>query len=68
MQSFGHKMFISSQPVPLTGTGVFYPRVQDFLFENWLYRLTNFYRDGMETVIGLINSLFHFEIVLISVV
>ena len=31
MESFGHKMFISSQPVPLTGTGVLYPRVRDFL-------------------------------------
>ena len=31
MESFGHKMFISSQPVPLTGTGVLYPRLQDFL-------------------------------------
>ena len=30
MESFGHKMFISSQPVPLTGTGVLYPRVRDF--------------------------------------
>ena len=30
MESFGHKMFISSQPVPLTGTGVLYPRMQDF--------------------------------------
>ena len=25
MESFGHKMIISSQPVPLTGTGVLYP-------------------------------------------
>ena len=24
-------MFILSQPVPLTGTGVLYPRVRDFL-------------------------------------
>ena len=30
MESFGHKMFISSQPVPLTGTGVLYPRLRDF--------------------------------------
>ena len=30
MESFGHKMFISSQPVPLTGTGGLYPRVRDF--------------------------------------
>ena len=30
MESFGHKMFISSQPVPLTGTGVLYPRFRDF--------------------------------------
>ena len=30
MESFGHKMFISSQAVPLTGTGVLYPRVRDF--------------------------------------
>ena len=30
MESFGHKMFISSQPVPLTGRGVLYPRVRDF--------------------------------------
>ena len=32
MESFGHKMIISSQPVPLTGTGVLYPRVRDFFF------------------------------------
>ena len=32
MESFGHKMIISSQPVPLTGRGVFYPRVRDFYF------------------------------------
>ena len=32
MESFGHKMFILSQPVPLTGAGVLYPRVRDFLF------------------------------------
>ena len=31
MESFCHKMFILSQPVPLTGTGVLYPRVRDFL-------------------------------------
>ena len=31
MESFGHKIFISSQPVPLMGTGVMYPRVRDFL-------------------------------------
>ena len=31
MESFGHKMIISSQPVPLTGTGVLYPHVRDFL-------------------------------------
>ena len=30
MDSFGHKMIISSQPVPLTGTGVLYPRVRAF--------------------------------------
>ena len=30
MESFGLKMIISSQPVPLTGTGVLYPRVRDF--------------------------------------
>ena len=30
MESFGHKMFILSQPVPLTGRGVLYPRVRDF--------------------------------------
>ena len=30
MESFRHKMIISSQPVPLTGTGVLYPRVRDF--------------------------------------
>ena len=30
MESFGHKMIISSQPVPLTGTVDLYPRVQDF--------------------------------------
>ena len=33
MESFGHKMFISSQPVPLTGTGVLYPRLRDF--QHW---------------------------------
>ena len=32
MDSFGHKMIISSQPVPLMGTGVLYPRVRDFFF------------------------------------
>ena len=30
MESFGHKMIIWSQPVPLTGTGVLYPCVRDF--------------------------------------
>ena len=30
MESFGHKIFISSKPVPLTGTGVLYPRLRDF--------------------------------------
>ena len=30
MQSFGHKLFISSLPVHLTGRGVLYPRVRDF--------------------------------------
>ena len=30
MESFGHKMIVSSQPVPLTGTRVLYPRVRDF--------------------------------------
>ena len=34
MESFGHKMFISSQPVPLMGTGVLYPRMQDFSKDN----------------------------------
>ena len=34
MESFGHKMFISSQPVPLTGRGVLYLRVRDFLLRN----------------------------------
>ena len=33
MESFGHKMFILSQPVPLTGTGDLYPRVRDFSSE-----------------------------------
>ena len=33
MKSFGHKMIISSQPVPLTGTGVLYPRVRDFFLQ-----------------------------------
>ena len=32
MESFGHKMIISSQPVPLTGTGVLYPCVRYFFF------------------------------------
>ena len=36
MESFGHKIFISSQPVPLTGTGVLYPRVQDFFLTDLL--------------------------------
>ena len=31
MESFGHKMIISSQQVPLTGTGVLYPRMRDLL-------------------------------------
>ena len=30
MEPFGHKMFILSQPVPLTGTGVLYPHLRDF--------------------------------------
>ena len=30
MELFGQKMFISSQRVPLTGTGVLYPRLRDF--------------------------------------
>ena len=30
MEWFSHKMFISSQPVPLTGMGVLYPRLRDF--------------------------------------
>ena len=34
MESFGHKMFITSQPVPLTGMGVLYPRVRDFFLSN----------------------------------
>ena len=32
LELFGHKMFISSQPVPLTGMGVLYPRVRDFYY------------------------------------
>ena len=30
METFGHKIFILSQPVPVTGTGVLYPRLRDF--------------------------------------
>ena len=33
MDLFGHKIIILSQPVPLTGTGVLYPRVRDFLLD-----------------------------------
>ena len=52
MESFGHTMFISSQPVPLTGTGVMYPRVRDFCFltdtcSDWVA----FYRKGMGQVL-----------------
>ena len=36
MESFGHKMFISSQPVPLMGKGVLYPRLRDFFITNSL--------------------------------
>ena len=34
MESFGHKIIILSQPVPLTGTGVLYPRVREFFWSN----------------------------------
>ena len=36
MESFGHKIFISSQPVHLTLTGVLYPRVRDFNLYTWI--------------------------------
>ena len=42
MESFGHKMFISSQPVPLTGTGVMYPQVRDFYYYFYLFIYTNY--------------------------
>ena len=61
MESFGHKMFISSQPVPLMGTGVLYPRVRDFLFHIWvlealkhiLYDTANF----STIIFGLLDGL-----------
>ena len=34
MESFGHKIIILSQPVPLTRRGVLYPRVRDFFLLN----------------------------------
>ena len=65
MESFGHKIFISSQLVPLTGTGVLYPRVRDFLllstnhksFANLQFlsnthtlKITNNYRLAISTI------------------
>ena len=40
MESFGHKMFISSHAVPLTETGGLYPRVQDFWNDSIKHTIT----------------------------
>ena len=53
MESFGHKMFISSQPVPLMGRGVLYPRVRDFSLQHFTRTVRVLLSEQLDTITEL---------------